>query len=278
LGLALRAYAKLNLMLKITGRRPDGYHTLRSLVVAVDWADEVHLETIPRRRIELRCMPDLRIPHEENLIYRAAKLLWERFSPREGVRIVLLKDIPMGAGLGGGSSDAAATLAGLNELWGLGLDLGELIGFARELGADVPFFLGESPAWMEGIGDELHPADVEVPPAFLVLVPPFQCPTAEVYRIYDELSGEEPGPTEDYPNDLWPAALRLRPELARYLEALQGLGELGVGMTGSGSALFAAFDGEDVAEWAMDELLERGIEGRIRLVRPRPRGYDFLRP
>ena len=276
MGLALKAYAKLNLTLEITGRRPDGYHTLRSLVVAVDWADEVHLEPIPRRRIELRCMPDLKVPHEENLVYRAAKLLWERFSPREGVRIVLLKDIPMGAGLGGGSSDAAAALAGLNELWDLGLGREELLAFAKEIGADVPFFLGESPAWMEGIGDELRPADVEIPPAFLVLVPPFQCPTAEVYRIYDELSEKELGPSERYPNDLWPAALRLHPELSRYAESLRGLGELGVGMTGSGSALFAAFDGEDVAEWAMDELLERGVEGRLKLVRTRPYGHEFL--
>ena len=278
MGLALKAYAKLNLTLEISGRRPDGYHLLKSLVVAVDWADEVHLEPISRKRIELRCVPDLHIPHGENLVYRAAELLWKRFSPGVGVRIVLLKDIPMGAGLGGGSSDAAAALAGLNELWGLGLDGEELVGLARELGADVPFFLGESPAWMEGIGDILRPADEEVPPAFLVLVPPFPCPTPEVYRLYDELAERNPGPSGKYPNDLWPAALKLRPELSRYLEALQGLGEIGVGMTGSGSALFAAFDGEDAAEWAMDELLERGVEGRLKLVRPRPRGYDFLQP
>jgi len=278
LGLALRAYAKLNLTLKITGRRPDGYHTLRSLVVAVDWADEVHLEPIPRRRIEIRTMPDLHIPHEENLVFRAAKLLWERFTPREGVRIVLLKDIPMGAGLGGGSSDAAATLVGLNELWDLGLDAGGLKEFAWELGADVPFFLGESPAWMEGIGDILTPAREGIPPAFLVLVPPFACSTPEVYRIYDELPETKPGPSERFPNDLWPAAVALRPELSRYAEELRGLGEIGVGMSGSGSALFAAFDNEDAAEWAMDELLERQVEGRLRLVRPRPRGYDFPRP
>ncbi len=276
MGLALKAYAKLNLTLAITGRRPDGYHTLRSLVVAVDWADEVHLEPIPRKRIELRTMPDLHIPHGENLVYQAAELLWRRFSPKEGVRIVLLKDIPMGAGLGGGSSDAAATLVGLNELWGLGLSAEELKKFARELGADVPFFLGESPAWMEGIGDLLRPADEEIPPAFLVLVPPFPCPTPEVYRLYDELPKSEPGPSKRFPNDLWPAAVKLRPELSRYVEELCGLGEIGVGMTGSGSALFAAFDGEDVAEWAMDELLERRVEGRLKLVRPRPYGHEFL--
>jgi len=277
LGLALKAYAKLNLTLSITGRRPDGYHTLRSLVVAVDWADEVHLEPIPKKRIELRTMPDLHIPHGENLVYRAAELLWRQFSPREGVRIVLLKDIPVGAGLGGGSSDAAATLVGLNELWGLGLSTEELKGFARELGADVPFFLGESPAWMEGIGDLLRPAREEIPPVFLVVVPPFPCPTPEVYRIYDELAEPAPGPTEVFPNDLWPAAIRLRPELSGYMEKLQGLGEIGVGMSGSGSALFAAFDGEDVAEWAMDELLGRKVKGRLKLVRPRIRGYEFLR-
>jgi 4-diphosphocytidyl-2-C-methyl-D-erythritol kinase len=278
LGLALKAYAKLNLSLEITGRRPDGYHTLRSLVLAVDWADEVHLEAIPRRRIELRCMPGLHIPHEENLVFRAAELLWRRFEPEEGVRIVLLKDIPLGAGLGGGSSDAAAALVGLNELWGLGLTREELMSFAAELGADVPFFLGESPAWMEGVGDELRPADVEVPPVFLVLVPPFPCPTPEVYRLYDELPEARPGPSAKFRNDLWPAALLLRPELRRFAEELGRAPALGVGMTGSGSGLFAAFPDEESAERALDELLDLGVEGRLRLVRPRPRGYDFLRP
>ena len=153
----------------------------------------------------------------------------------------------------------------------------ELKGFARELGADVPFFLGESPAWMEGIGDLLRPAQEEIPPVFLVLVPPFPCPTPKVYRIYDELAEPAPGPTEVFPNDLWPAAIRLRPELSGYMERLQGLGEIGVGMSGSGSALFAAFDGEDVAEWAMDELLGRKVKGRLKLVRPQIRGYEFLR-
>ncbi len=278
MGLALKAYAKLNLSLEITGRRPDGYHTLRSLVLAVDWADEVHLEAIPRRRIELRCMPGLHIPHEENLVFRAAELLWRRFEPEEGVRIVLLKDIPLGAGLGGGSSDAAAALVGLNELWGLGLTREELMSFAAELGADVPFFLGESPAWMEGVGDELRPADVEVPPVFLVLVPPFPCPTPEVYRLYDELPEARPGPSAKFRNDLWPAALLLRPELRRFAEELGRAPALGVGMTGSGSGLFAAFPDEESAERALDELLDLGVEGRLRLVRPRPRGYDFLRP
>ena len=276
-GLRLKAYAKLNLTLRVVGLEPTGYHRLCSLAVAVDWADLLRLE--PRSRgIAVRVVPDLGIPLEENLVLRAARLLEGRFP---GVEITLYKSIPPGAGLGGGSSDAAATLVGLDRLFSLGLSQGELAELARGLGADVPFFLGESPAWMEGTGDLLRPAKVEVPEYFLILVPPFPCSTAAVYREFDKLGlpFSEPVHILDYRNDLWDAACRVCPELPRYRELLEGLGAEGVGMTGSGSALFAAFPGEGDATRALREVrgraVSRGLECLLRLVRPRRWGYDI---
>lgn len=276
--LLVKAYAKLNLTLRVTGRLPSGYHTLCSLAAAVDWADSIHL--VPRGDgISLRCDVDLGIPPEENLAFRAAELLLAVTGAAGGVEIELHKGIPPGSGLGGGSSDAAAVLAGLNELLGIGLTPGELAGLASKLGADVPFFLGPSPAWVEGIGERIRRADIELPPYFLVLVPPFDCPTAVVYRTFDELGipPSEPDYELDYRNDLWPAALHVRPELARYRRALEGLGALGVGMTGSGSGLFAAFPDRDSAVEALRRLGRMGVPGTTRLVRPLPRGYDLAR-
>jgi 4-diphosphocytidyl-2C-methyl-D-erythritol kinase len=151
--LKVLAYAKLNLVLRVVGRREDGYHLLQSLFCAVDLADEIILEAIPRG-VELLAPPDLG-PPQQNLAYRAAQALLGSAGP--GVRIHLRKRIPVGAGLGGGSSDAAAVLAGLNFLFELGKTVDELRELGAKLGADVPFFLGKSPAWVEGIGDRSPP-------------------------------------------------------------------------------------------------------------------------
>jgi len=277
--LRVLAYAKLNLVLRVVGRRDDGYHLLQTLMCAVDLADELHLREA--EGITLR-VEGLEIPPGEDLVLRAVRLLAERTGMGKGVHVRLVKRIPAGAGLGGGSSDAAAALAGLNRLWGLGLSRAELQEIGLELGADVPFFFSDSPAWAEGVGEKLTPANVPLPAAFLILVPPFPCPTPAVYRLYDELGipfscpvrleDELPG----WENDLWPAAVRLRPRLAELRRALAGLGGLGVGMSGSGSALFAAFTDEEDAERALDELLDREIEGRTWLVHPVSRGHEFI--
>jgi len=277
--LRVLAYAKLNLVLRVVGRRDDGYHLLQTLMCAVDLYDELSLVEADDLKVE---MGGLEIPAEENLVLRAARLLREHAGLRKGAHIRLIKKIPVGAGLGGGSSDAAAALAGLNRLWGLGLSRAELQEIGLELGADVPFFFSDSPAWVEGIGERISPARVDLPKAFLILVPPFDCPTPEVYRLYDalglpfscpvRLEGELPG----WENDLWPAALRLRPRLAELRRALAGLGGLGVGMSGAGSALFAAFTDAEDAERALDELLNREIEGRTWLVHPVSRGHEFI--
>ncbi len=273
--LRVLAYAKLNLVLRVVGRREDGYHLLQTLMCAVDLADELTLSQA--KGISL-ATEGLAVPRKENLALRAARLLAREAGVEGGVHIRLVKKIPPGAGLGGGSSDAAAVLAGLNRLWGLGLSQRELQELGLTLGADVPFFLSESPAWAEGIGERLSPARVDLPGAFLILVPPFDCPTPEVYRLYDELGLPPSCPVRPsgelrFENDLWPAALRLRPRLAELRRALAGLGGLGVGMSGSGSALFSAFSRLEEARAAVERL---PFPGTVFVACPVARGYKFL--
>ncbi len=274
--LKVLAYAKLNLVLRIVGRREDGYHLLQSLFCAVDLADEIELEPLPRG-IEIVAPAELG-PPEGNLAYRAAKLLLGENGP--GVRIVLRKRIPPGAGLGGGSSDAAAVLAGLNLLYGFRKSAEELRNQAAKLGADVPFFLGRSPAWVEGIGERLTPLDLPLPFVFLLVIPPYPCPTAEVYRAYDALglpfSPVGPIPKiPPFPNDLWPAAVQVRPALRALRATLEALPSLGVGLSGSGSTLFLAFPTQEAAEAARKELQDK-VEAQLWIARPVERGYKIV--
>ncbi|MGC9018103.1 MAG: 4-(cytidine 5'-diphospho)-2-C-methyl-D-erythritol kinase [Candidatus Bipolaricaulaceae bacterium] len=269
------AHAKLNLVLRVVGRRADGYHLIQSLFCAVDLADELILEPIPRG-IELLA-PSALGPPEQNLAFRAAQALLGSDGP--GVRIHLEKRIPVGAGLGGGSSDAAAVLAGLNALFGLGKTPGELMALGAKIGADVPFFLGPSPAWVEGIGERISPAEVAVPGAFLLVIPPFRCSTALVYKAFDELGlpFSPPGPIPNvppFPNDLWPAAVKIHPELPRLRAILEELPSLGVGMSGSGSTLFLAFPSRSEAEAAKTRLSHLGAE--LRIARPVECGYKIM--
>ena len=274
--LKVLAYAKLNLVLRIVGRREDGYHLLQSLFCAVDLADEIELEPLPRG-IEIVAPAELG-PPEGNLAYRAAKLLLGENGP--GVRIVLRKRIPPGAGLGGGSSDAAAVLAGLNLLYGLHKSAEDLRNQAAKLGADVPFFLGRSPAWVEGIGERLTPLDLPLPFVFLLVIPPYPCPTAEVYRAYDALrfpfSPVGPIPKiPPFPNDLWPAAVQVRPALRALRETLESFPSLGVGLSGSGSTLFLAFPSQEAAEAARKELQDK-VEAQLWIARPVEKGYKIV--
>ncbi|MBC7221612.1 4-(cytidine 5'-diphospho)-2-C-methyl-D-erythritol kinase [Candidatus Bipolaricaulota bacterium] len=274
--LTILAYAKLNLFLRVTGRREDGYHLLQSLFCAVDLADEIVLEALPRG-IELAAPPELG-PVERNLAYRAACLLLE--GTELGVGITLKKKIPPGAGLGGGSSDAAAVLVGLNTLYGLGKSNEELMALGAKLGADAPFFFGKSPAWVEGIGERVYPAKISVPPAFLLVIPPFSCATEKVYKAFDELGIplSSPGPLPRVPpfvNDLWPAAAHLYPELSRLRAMLEEVPSLGVGMSGSGSTLFLAFSSLDEAEKARAELSGR-LQARLHVARPVEAGYKIV--
>ena len=245
------APAKLNLFLHVTGQRPDGYHLLQSVFMLIDWCDTLHFEL--RRdgiisRTDLGASSAERLP-ENDLTVRAARALQAACGTSLGVHISLEKRIPSQAGMGGGSSDAASCLLALQRLWGQHLPASELQSLALGLGADVPFFLCGSHAWVEGIGEKITP--IKLPRAgFLVVKTPFGLSTPEIFRS-PELKRDSETATilgfaandrnrlyEYGRNDLQPVARKLCPPLTQSLDWLGQQGLQGK-MTGSGSAVFA---------------------------------------
>lgn len=242
------APAKLNLFLHITGRRPDGYHLLQSVFMLIDWCDTLHFELRPDGRITREDLAGA-LPADD-LCVRAAQALQQAGRCPLGVHIGVTKRIPVQAGMGGGSSDAASTLLALNRLWKLGLTRRELMALAMPLGADVPFFLCPSSAWVEGIGEHLTPLDgPHALPAqrFAVVKPEAGLPTSGIFsrlsaRDYfgnATISGFAADPFGFGRNDLQGVAETLCPEVSQALNWLESQGLHGR-MTGSGSAVFAA--------------------------------------
>lgn len=174
----MRAAAKINLYLRVVGRRPDGYHEVRTVMQAVTLYDR--LEFWPAARLSLRVRGE-RVPVRDNLVLKAARALQRASGVRKSAAILLEKCIPVGAGLGGGSSDAAATLRALNRLWGLRWPRERLAILASKLGSDVPFFLGPPTAFARGRGDEIHPIALRGSPWVLLVHPGMAVSTAEVY-------------------------------------------------------------------------------------------------
>jgi len=260
-GLRVWAAAKINLNLLVRPRRPDGYHPLDSTVCRITLFDDVELRPRDDGRIRLTtdgadCGPD-----EDNLALRGARLLQKRAGePVRGADICLHKRIPPGRGLGGGSSDAAAVLAGLNSLWELKLADSELAKLVGELGSDGPLFFGPPAARMTGYGQNVSP--VEVYSFFALLhLPPFPCATPEVYRQYDEspprpaepldaeLFAQPPSTWRDkLVNQLADAAERLHPELGRLRRRLSEAAGIPASLTGSGSAIFLLCDDQAEAD------------------------------
>lgn len=232
----LEAHAKINLTLEVLGVRPDGYHDLRSVVVPVPLHDDVELEL--SKTVSVEMLGDL--PQEKNLAWKAAQALRRATNSVQGCRIRIEKRIPSGAGLGGGSADAAAVLNGLNELWGLHLSKIRLCEIAAEVGSDVPALTLGGPVLMEGRGERVTPLAESALSDFtwpdfsrLVLrTPPVFVSTPSVFR---EFRAEDRGLV---PNDLQPAACRLHPEIATALADLEAEGCTGVMMSGSGSSVF----------------------------------------
>ena len=239
------APAKLNLFLHVTGRRADGYHELQTLFQLVDLCDTIRLEPLPDGRIE-RPLGPAGVPAEEDLTVRAARALKAAVSSWAGVSIRVTKRIPEGAGLGGGSSDAATVLLALNQLWGCGLGGAELARLGATLGADVPVFIEGNTAWGEGVGERLTP--VAVPPRWYVIVHPgVRISTREVFQI-PELTRNSPRITlraffeSGGRNDCEPVVCRRWPEVGR---ALDWLGASGTArLSGTGACVFAGFAGE----------------------------------
>ena len=253
------APAKLNLFLHVVGRRRDGYHLLQSVVTLIDLHDTLRFRVRPDAIVHrMNDVPGV-LPAED-LVVRAALLLQEASGTPQGADIEIEKRIPMGAGLGGGSSDAATTLLALNRLWKTGFDREALAEIGAGLGADVPFFIFGRPAWAEGIGDRLR--DIEVPPRwYVILTPPAHVPTQVVYTAPELTRNTEPLKMEDFSahpndprfhNDLELVVTARFPVVARHLEWLRSRGN--ARMTGSGSCVFAAFESRDAAQRVIDAL------------------------
>ena len=268
--LTLKAYAKVNLILEVLGRREDGYHDVASIVQTIDLYDTLMLE--PADDITLECdRPELQSP--DNLALRAATLLSETFPCDQGVRIRLQKSIPVSAGLGGGSSDAATTLKGLNRLWGLGLSVEDLTPLAARLGSDVPFFLHGGTAMVHGRGEHvrpLPPADLE---RILVLSPAFDLPqkTASVYgklsesnftkgaltrKLETRIRGGGDVPPQFLFNVFDAVAFDAFSGLARYWDTLHSLGAREIHLAGSGPSMFAPVSRKEMGT-ALHLLLTR---------------------
>jgi len=245
------APAKINLCLHALGRRADGYHDLCMLMQKVSLYDEVRIGLRADSLVRVQCAGVALPAGEENIAAQAARAVLQHDPSRRGVDILIVKHIPVAAGLGGGSSDAAAVLLALNNLLELGLKHETLAREALQLGADVPFFLGQSPAWAEGIGERLTPIEGRLPACHYVLVNPgVPVSTAAVYANVQNYSkgctaGKCPETIEAITqllhNDLQPAALMLVPQVAVVMERLRECGANGVLMSGSGPTVFGLF-------------------------------------
>jgi 4-diphosphocytidyl-2-C-methyl-D-erythritol kinase len=251
--LVVPAPAKLNAFLHVTGRRDDGYHTLESLMVALDFGDTIALARRDDGAItRLTDVPG--VPVDADLAVHAARALQEATSSRYGVDIAIVKRIPQGGGLGGGSSDAASVLLALNRLWRVGLARDELMAIGARLGADVPFFVFGAPAIARGIGERL--TEVTLPPRWsAVVVPPCTVPTATIFAA-PELTRASASLkidifSEGYGrNDLQAVAVARYPDIAAAIAALAAASDA-ARMTGSGACVYAWFDSEAAARAAL---------------------------
>ena len=262
------APAKINLFLHVVGRRADGYHLLQTAFRFLDHGDELRFEPRHDGEVVAACPLSGVLP-DADLTIRAARLLRQECGLADGVTIRLTKRLPLGGGLGGGSSDAATTLMALNRLWQCGLSPAELQRLGLSLGADVPVFIHGRACFAEGVGERF--TDLVLPPAwYLVTVPGVAVPTADIFRAAD-LRRDTPGMRPaDWrsgigDNDLEPVARRLFPEVGRHLDWLRARGQ--ARMSGSGACCFAEFttEGQARSAWAalpdgMTGFVARGLD------------------
>lgn len=259
--------AKINLFLRVRGKRPDGYHELYSLMCCVSLYDEISLQTGMSNKIEIQCShPD--IPSDAtNLAHRAAVLFHRKLGSSQGIDIHLVKNIPVAAGLGGGSGNAASVLLALNAIFDHPFSRRQLMEMGLTLGADVPFFIFQKPAIATGIGENLAPFKGALPYHVLLLYPGFNVSTAEIYQNLNlALTKDEKKPTSTHLklsrfeparhliNDLEGVTAQKYPEIELLKEKLLNLGAIGALMSGSGPTIFGLFDGADTAKIAKKRL------------------------
>ena len=255
--LSLNAPAKINWFLQILGKREDGYHNIKTIMQCINLYDCLTFEHADS--IDVAC--DLDIPVHDNIIYKTVSLLKKRVSYREGAKILLKKNIPVGAGLGGGSSDAAYTLLGLNMLWGLGLSSEELSSISAEIGADVPFFLKGPFSLVEGKGEKIKPLEIISSIILLIVKPRISVSTAWAYSRVDLFCNEKltKNPIDiklfcqalnmrDFTslgmmlyNDFEDAVMSKYPVVREIKHRLSEMGAVISAMSGSGSAVFGVF-------------------------------------
>jgi 4-diphosphocytidyl-2-C-methyl-D-erythritol kinase len=263
--MTVKSFAKINLGLEIVGKRTDGYHDIRTLFQTISLADELHIESAPAGAIRLTGDDPSVAWDETNLVHRAARLLREKTGTDQGARILVKKSVPAGRGLGGGSSNAAAALLGLNRMWGLGLDAPGLAGLARRLGADVPFFLHGGLCLGEDIGDRLTRLPDLAPLPCLLVFPPFPIPTASIYagigpsltsagKVSKIMRFLESGDFGLLENDLEHVILRAYPELESWKKFFGERGAILSQVSGSGSAVYGLFSDVESAMEAQRRL------------------------
>lgn len=262
--LTLLSPAKINLGLRIIQKRTDGYHDLDSIFVAIDLCDEIQLS--PADHVEVTCTPAVTATPHENLVYTAALRLKESTGTVRGAKIAVTKRIPPGAGLGGGSSNAATTLLGLNTLWNLQLTKNELVEIAKTLGSDVAFFIHGGVAHVQGTGTLINPIDVDIPWITLVVVTGIHSSTAQAYAGIEHSSFSGPSSLplpkmlcnlidsqavtaddfrniggSEFTNDFQRYVIKQHPEVGSICKELLIHGALFSSLTGSGSAVYGLF-------------------------------------
>jgi 4-diphosphocytidyl-2-C-methyl-D-erythritol kinase len=268
----VEAPAKLNIHLSITGRRPDGYHELISVMVPVGLADRIQARAVPEEGVDLSCSGRSVPQDDTNLARRAARAFLSSSGLRQGISIHLHKEIPVAAGLGGGSSDAAAVLVAMNRLWPGRLNEAGLFRLALGLGADVPFFLHPAPSLARGIGEDLERLDYWPDLCYVLVNPPVEVSTSWVYGqveieltspgkayIFKALNQDTFSIRDLLKNDLERVTESRFPVVTRIKKELLEAGAEGALMTGSGPTVFGVFYGVKQAEEAAEKIIPRGL-------------------
>lgn len=289
--LTIDAYAKLNFTLRVIKRCADGYHEIESLVQTIDLADTIELRVAqsPNRRLDgpiIEVNNELAAPQHDDLAYKAAQAILAAKESDAAVKIRIKKRIPIGAGLGGGSSDGAAVLLGIDRLIGPRLISDELLAIAARLGSDLPLFLFGGLVLIRGRGEKV----TRLPPLFaqtiLLVVPPVSCDTTRVYQRYDEQIAIKSSlfhrslcaiPGRGRYNDLETAALDLYPQLNPYREAVAKLGSDLYGMSGSGSAFYVVFSSYQQAKRSIEQVKDDLPRAKTFLCRSVATGMKFTR-
>jgi 4-diphosphocytidyl-2-C-methyl-D-erythritol kinase len=284
----LRAYAKINIGLRVLGKRPDGYHNIETIFHEIDLSDEL---SVDRADVISLTTSSSNVPSDSrNLCILAAEAIRARVKSRDGATITLKKNIPVGAGLGGGSSDAAAVLVALNKLWNAGLDRKDLLSIASTLGSDVPFFIRGGSAFGTSRGEVLDYFDLKIPFWVATVTPPIHVSTSWAYSRVKPRRQKEFGNlralveggiadasklTATVLNDFEDSVFEVQPEIGKIKETLKASGALFALMSGSGSSVFGFFNDEDSARKAIKAFASPLVTS---MTRPNFRANHIDRP